>query len=226
MTGLQDTINDYWTERAPSYDDYQRRPERRDLDVAAWSQIWSTALPSAPAAVLDVGTGSGHVAFLLAGLGHDVTGIDLADGMLERAREHASGLERAPRFEVGDAVSPPFPSQSFDAVVGRYVMWTLRDPAEAARHWLDLLRPGGTVAMVDSTWFPDGIGDLYDGPETDLPLAESTSIDDSAAVLASAGFAEVAVTPLESIYALDEQHGVAPGHHVQMQYLVTGRRER
>ncbi|MGY8712110.1 class I SAM-dependent methyltransferase, partial [Bradyrhizobium sp. 18BD] len=74
---LQDAINDYWTERAPSYDAYQQRAERRDLDVEVWGRAWSAALPPAPAEVLDVGTGSGHVARLLSGLGHRVTGIDL-----------------------------------------------------------------------------------------------------------------------------------------------------
>lgn len=225
---LQHTINAYWTERAPSYDDHQQRPERRDLDVAAWSEIWSGALPPAPARVLDVGTGSGHVAFLLASLGHDVTGIDLSDGMLAIARERAASLGAgAPRFEVGDAVAPGLEPSSYDAVVARYVMWTLRDPAAAAARWLELVRPGGVVAMVDSTWFPDGLGGLYGGldrPEGDLPLAEAPSIDASADVLSAAGFADVTVTPLESIYALDAEHGVAPGHHVQMQYLLAGRR--
>ena len=41
---LQGSINDYWTERAPSYDAYQQRPERRDLDVEAWGRVWSAAL--------------------------------------------------------------------------------------------------------------------------------------------------------------------------------------
>lgn len=220
----QESINAYWSERAPDYDDYQQRPERRDLDAEAWGAVWSAALPPAPSQVLDVGTGSGHVACLLAGLGHEVTAIDLADGMLAIARERAATLERAPRFLVGDAVAPDFAPGSFDVVVGRYVMWTLRDPAAAAARWFDLVRPGGRVAMVDSTWFPEGVPDLYDGPGTDLPLAGSTTIDDSAAVLGAAGFADVDVTPLQRIHDLDEAHGVAPGHRVQMQFLLTGRR--
>jgi SAM-dependent methyltransferase len=223
-TPVQHAINAYWTEQAPTYDVHQRRPERREHDVEAWSAIWSAALPPAPATVLDVGTGSGHVACLLAGLGHDVTGIDLAEGMLTIAREHAAALDDPPRFLLGDAVAPDFSPATYDVVTGRYVMWTLRDPGAAAARWLELLRPGGTVAMVDSTWFPDGIGDLYDGPETVLPLAAATSIDDTAAVLSAAGFTGVTVTPLEQIYDLDATFGVAPKHHVQMQFLLTGRR--
>ncbi|SDE27396.1 class I SAM-dependent methyltransferase [Nocardioides lianchengensis] len=222
---LQATINDYWTERAPSYDDYQQRPERRDLDAKVWSAIWSAALPEAPADVLDVGTGSGHVAFLLADLGHRVTGSDLSDGMLERAREHAATRRTAPRFVVADAVAPDFPDASFDAVTGRYVMWTLRDPEAAVRSWVRLLRPGGVVAMADSTWFTDGLGSLYgERPAATLPLADARCIDETADVLRHGGLVDVLVEPLESVLELDRSHGVAPGHDVQLQYLVTGRR--
>lgn len=222
---LQANINAYWTERAPSYDDYQQRPERRDVDNTAWAQIWTAALPPAPARVLDVGTGSGHVAMLLASLGHDVTAIDLSEGMLERAREHAATMASPPTFLIGDAVAPDFAPGSFDAIVGRYVMWTLRDPAAALDTWVRLLTPGGVVAMADSTWFTEGaLGSLYgERPDAALPLAEAESIDDTASVLERAGLLDVRVTPLETILELDRTHGVAPGHDVQLQYLVTGR---
>jgi ubiquinone/menaquinone biosynthesis C-methylase UbiE len=222
---VQDTIDDYWSQRAPAYDAYQQRPERRDVDAETWGRIWSDALPPAPADVLDVGTGSGHVALLLATLGHDVTGIDLADGMLDRAREHARAHPRPPRFVRGDAVAPDFADGSFDAITGRYVMWTLRDPGAAVRRWVRLLRPGGVVAMADSTWFTDGLGDLYgDRPDTALPLADARSIDDTAATLEHGGLVDLRVEPLTEVLELDRRLGVAPGHDVRLQYLVTGRR--
>ncbi|GAA1924675.1 class I SAM-dependent methyltransferase [Nocardioides hwasunensis] len=226
---LQDSINTYWTERAPSYDAYQQRPERRDLDVEVWGRAWSAALPAAPAEVLDVGTGSGHVARLLAGLGHRVTGIDLSPGMLEIATHHAeadAGPGRTPpRFLAGDAVDPDFPAGSFDAVVGRYLMWTLRDPDAAVKRWVRLLRPGGVVAMADSLWFTDGLGELYgERPEGHLPLADARSIDEVAAALTRGGLVDVVVTPLEEVLELDRIHGVAPGHDVQLQWMLSGRR--
>jgi ubiquinone/menaquinone biosynthesis C-methylase UbiE len=222
---VQTAINDYWTDRAPSYDAYQQRPERLELDRQAWGRVWSSALPESPADVLDVGTGSGQVACLLADLGHRVTGIDLAGGMLDIARQHAAALSNPPRILVGDAVAPEFPAASFDAVVGRYVMWTLRDPDAAVASWIRLLRPGGTVAMVDSTWFTDGLGSLYgERPDAALPLADAQSIDATAGVLREAGLLDVTVTPLEELLELDRVHGVAPGHEVQLQYLVTGRK--
>lgn len=222
---LQEAINEYWSDRAPSYDDYQQRAERRDVDREAWAGIWRRALPAAPAAVLDVGTGSGHVACLLARLGYDVTGIDLADGMLDRAREHAARLPNPPRIERGDAVAPDFPPESFDAVTGRYVLWTLRDPAGAADTWRRLLRPGGVVAMADSLWFPDGMNGLYgEGAEAGLPLAQGQRIQRYADALHEGGLADVQVHELREILDLDRRYGVAPGHDVQLQYLITGRR--
>ncbi|SEC92439.1 Methyltransferase domain-containing protein [Nocardioides exalbidus] len=230
---LQDSINDYWTRRAPDYDAYQQRPERRDLDVAVWADIWSAALPEAPADVLDVGTGSGHVARTIAGLGHRVTGIDLSPGMLEIAAEHAASDACAvagsgmtpPRFLTGDAVAPDFAEQSFDAVVGRYVMWTLRDPEAAVASWVRLLRPGGVVAMADSLWFTDGLGELYgERPEGHLPLADARSIDEVADAMRRGGLVDVSVTPLEQVRELDREHGVAPGHDLVLQHLLTGRR--
>ncbi|MDQ6525600.1 class I SAM-dependent methyltransferase [Nocardioides sp. LHD-245] len=229
----QDSINAYWTGRAPAYDDYQQRPERRDHDRAAWAEVFGAALPPAPAAVLDLGTGSGYVALLLAGLGHDVTATDLSEGMLARAQAHAARAEPAPRFLQGDAVAPDFPDASFDAITNRYLMWTLREPERALGNWRRVLRPGGVLALVDSTWFPTGLDrdtstdfvELYDdGVRALLPLAAATSIDATRDVIAAAGFEDVTVTPLRSILELDRRFGVAPDHEVQLQFLVTARR--
>ncbi|WBB67778.1 class I SAM-dependent methyltransferase [Micromonospora sp. WMMD812] len=227
----QDRINAYWTGRAPSYDEYVQRPERFAADQQAWSAIWERALPPGPLDVLDVGTGTGQAAMVLAGLGHRVTGIDLSEGMLEQARRHAAALDNGPVIRHGDAVSPAFPAASFDAVTSRYVMWTLREPEIAAANWVRLLRPGGTVAVVDSTWFPNGLdnasehfADFYDSQvQAALPLATAASIEQTAAVLEQAGLKDVTVTPLRSIYELDRQFGVAPNHEHQLQFLITGR---
>lgn len=229
MTDLQANLNAYWSERAPAYDDHQRRPERLELDRAAWGDIFADALPPAPSDVLDLGTGSGFVALLLASLGHRVTATDLADGMLARAREHAATMAHPPRFAAGDAVAPDFAPESFDAITNRYLMWTLRDPKEALAGWRRLLRPGGVLAVVDSTWFPDGRGvDVTDDfarwyddeVRAGLPLAEARSIESTREVVEAAGFRDVTLTPLTSILELDRAHGVAPNHEVQLQYLV------
>lgn len=229
MTDLQENLNTYWSLRASAYDDFQQSPDRVELDRVAWSDAFAAALPPGPVDVLDLGTGSGYVAMLLAELGHRVTATDLAHGMLERAREHAARVGNPPRFLPGDAVAPHFAAESFDAITNRFLMWTLREPKEALANWKRLLRPGGVLAVVDSTWFPDGCGvDVtsdfarwYDDEvRAGLPLAEARSIESTREIVEAAGFGDVTLTPLTSVFELDRSHGVAPGHEVQMKYLI------
>ena len=233
VSDVQAAMNEYWSRRSVPYDEYQHRPDRADLDRAAWQEAFTEALGREPLDILDVGTGSGYVACTLADLGHRVTGIDLAEGMLERARLHADAMEAGPTFVRGDAVAPDFAPGSFDAVVNRYVTWTLREPDTALANWLRLLRPGGTLAVVDATWFARG---LYDGATEQfrtyyddavreaIPLAESTSIEPFVERIRAAGFVDVEVVELTRLHELDVEYGVAPDHEVLMQYLIRGTR--
>lgn len=235
---VQSNITEYWRARASSYDDHRHSPARREPDWRVWTDVWAGALPPTPCEVLDVGTGTGYVAGIIAKLGHRVTGIDLAPEMLDVAVASHADLADPPTLMVGDAVDPPFDLGTFDVICARYVLWTLRHPDVALTRWRELLRPGGLVAVVDSTWFPQGIDDgtsvkpgsreenlrrLYDHTVREaLPLAETDSIGPTAEHVAAAGFIDVTITPLEELYELDARVGVSEGHEVQMQYLITG----
>lgn len=234
---VQAGINGYWTGRADGYSEFQDG-QFANADIrAAWENAWTSALPTAPSDVLDVGCGTGHVARLFAQLGHRVTGIDLAEGMVARAREVVAAEPApavVPTIQMGDAVHPDFADGSFDAVTARYVLWTLRENDVALANWLRILRRGGTLAIVDSTWFPEGIADsdaeaspdhfhqAYDDAALEyLPLAEATTIDPTVDAVRRAGFDDVTVTPLEEMLELDRRFGVAPNHRPQLQYLIT-----
>src|SRR5215472_956107 len=71
------------------------------------------------------------------GPGHRVTGVDLADGMLNDARALAAERpsQTTPEFRTGDAMDPPLPVSSVDVVTNRKVTWTLLDPRRAPRNW-------------------------------------------------------------------------------------------
>ena len=119
--------------------------------------------------VLDLGTGLGHVAFMVAGLlgpGGSVVGVDQAARLLEIAeqRRAAAGLENV-GFLHGDARTFTV-SEPFDAVVARLLLFHLPDRQEVLRRQLDALRPGGKMVLVEFD-----IGALR--AEPDAPLVVS-----------------------------------------------------
>lgn len=61
---VQDTISRYWTKRATSYNCLVDHPDHREAEREAWAAVWTRALPPPPLDVLDVSTGTGHVALL------------------------------------------------------------------------------------------------------------------------------------------------------------------
>ena len=91
--------------------------------------------------VLDVGTGPGFYAIILAERGYRVTAVDFSEQMLAEARQNAGSLGEKIRFLRMDAHSLDLPDESFDAVVTRNLTWNLTDPVRAYREWKRVLRP-------------------------------------------------------------------------------------
>jgi len=109
--------------------------------------------------VLDVGSGAGDVALLVAdlvGRQGSVVGVDTNAAILDtaRARAQAAGLINV-LFVEGDMRTVAL-DHDFDAVVGRLILLYLGNPAEALRVAAGHLRPGGIVAFqeVDFTTGP------------------------------------------------------------------------
>jgi ubiquinone/menaquinone biosynthesis C-methylase UbiE len=72
--------------------------------------------------VLDVGTGTGRAALLLARLGGKVTGVDPSEAMLGVARARAMQLAASVRFLPGDAQALSFDNRAFEVVVSLRVL--------------------------------------------------------------------------------------------------------
>ena len=87
---VQSKINALWDTASSEYDQQPGHGFSTQEEEQAWKRALASLLPHAPCDVLDVGTGTGVIAAAVADLGHRVTGIDLADGMLAKARLKAS----------------------------------------------------------------------------------------------------------------------------------------
>jgi 2-polyprenyl-3-methyl-5-hydroxy-6-metoxy-1,4-benzoquinol methylase len=102
--------------------------------------------------VLDLGTGLGHVALMLAGMvgpAGSIVGLDqAADPLAEaRRRAEAQGLAHV-RFVESDARTWR-DAEPFDAIVGRLLLFHLADPVAALLHYKEALRPGGLMVAID-----------------------------------------------------------------------------
>lgn len=100
-----------------------------------------------------MGTGTGFLALLFAEMGHKVTGIDLSEGMLEKAKHNADNMGLEIDLFHGDAENLPLEDCSFDLVVNKYLLWTLPEPSRAVREWKRVLKPGGMIFAIDGNWF-------------------------------------------------------------------------
>src|SRR4029077_8111648 len=123
------------------------------------------------ALVLDLCCGTGDLAFALArGAQARIIGADFAHTMLVRAREKsaapASGAQNnAPTpmpFLEADAMRLPFADASFDLVTTAFGFRNLANYEAGLREIQRVLKPGGTIAILEFTEPPDGLlGDLY-----------------------------------------------------------------
>lgn len=107
-------------------------------------RLLSAARVGAGARVLDVATGPGYAAQGAAELGASVVGIDIAQAMIDMARESYPALE----FHVADAHALPFAAATFDAVVGNFALLHLGSPERALSECARVLVPRGRLAVT------------------------------------------------------------------------------
>jgi SAM-dependent methyltransferase len=105
--------------------------------------------------VLDVGSGAGDVAFLVAdlvGASGEVVGVDRSPDAVSAATARAATRSLGNvSFLEGDPAEMVF-EQHFDAVIGRYVLQFQDDPAAMLRKVAGHVRPGGTIFFHELDW--------------------------------------------------------------------------
>ncbi len=103
--------------------------------------------------VLDVASGTGEPGLTIAEIVNKgkVIGIDLSEGMLETAKEHAAsrGITNY-QTEAGDVSKLPFPDQTFNAISCRMGFMFFPDILSTLQEMRRVLKPKGRLAV--SVW--------------------------------------------------------------------------
>jgi SAM-dependent methyltransferase len=110
--------------------------------------------PCAGERILDVACGPGEVAGRVARMGAEVTGIDLAPGMIERASRRPEPVN----WQIGDCHSLPFEDDSFDAVISSFGVIFAADAERAASELSRVCR--GRVVIT--AWIADPGRNLWE----------------------------------------------------------------
>ncbi|MGH8909073.1 MAG: hypothetical protein ACRD0K_21925 [Egibacteraceae bacterium] len=107
------------------------------------------------------------------------------------------------------------------------MFWTLEDPAAALRSARRLLRPGGTLVVIDGDWFRNGWDpdqyreyawyqtwvECYADLVQDLPLFDLKGPQDVARFVVEAGFTDVKAGRLEIV---ERRAGLRVGDHLEL----------
>lgn len=144
----------FWGCSAVGYSDGVKKELADDRIKDKWiRKIIDNAPPKKKLRILDIGTGPGFFTIGLAGLGHDVTGVDVTKEMLEQAAKNAENAGVRCEFRLMNANDIDYPDDTFDLIVSRNVTWTLPDMFECYREWRRVLAPDGRIVVFDSNHY-------------------------------------------------------------------------
>ncbi|WP_440955807.1 class I SAM-dependent methyltransferase [Methanosarcina sp. Mfa9] len=188
-------IREWWDAAEHDYDSVAAHGVHSEEERELWRELITRFLGTEhKLKVLDMGTGTGFLALLLAELGYDVTGADWAKNKLEKAKEKMKLSGTPIKFVVEDAENLSFESEQFDAVVSRHLIWTLSNPTAAFKEWARVTKPGGRV-MADVPAKHSHPGNHHFGEEIGrkLPFYNGADPEEVVSMFEAAGLVNVSV---------------------------------
>ena len=152
VSEVKEKIRQRWNNSSENFDKCPGHGVANNREKNAWKTILIEAIGEKPLKILDIGTGTGFIALLLAEMGHEVTGIDIAEDMLKQAQKKFEKLQMNVQLLLGDADKLPFEDETFDIVINRHVFWTMPEPEKAAAEWKRVLKTEGKLVIIDGDW--------------------------------------------------------------------------
>jgi ubiquinone/menaquinone biosynthesis C-methylase UbiE len=144
LTEYKQAIAESYNERSQIYDD-------SNWHVQICHQLLNYARVKPGQHILDIGTGTGHLAIMaakLVGESGRVIGIDISPGMLECARQKADDLGLTNiEFKLVDAEQIGYSDNSFDRILCANTFPWLEHKAATLASWYRLLKPNGIIGV-------------------------------------------------------------------------------
>lgn len=151
--GKEEYIKDVFTEIAEYYD------EMNEIMSMGMVQGWHKFMMKKAGDIhgkrcLDVGTGTGEIAFHVArtaGVGSEVIGVDITPRMLELAAIKEAELDLPVKIDwrVGDALALDIEDNSVNLVTSGYMLRNVTDILQAVSEMHRVLAPGGKVIVAE-----------------------------------------------------------------------------
>lgn len=122
------------------------------IDVSWRKKVVKLVKSTQPAQVLDIATGTGDLAIMLAeATDAKITGFDLSAGMLEVGRKKVAEKKLDNRIEMiqGDAENMPFPDNSFDCITVAFGVRNFENLKKGLDEIYRVLKPGGKFIILE-----------------------------------------------------------------------------
>jgi SAM-dependent methyltransferase len=200
------------------------RQQLQDIVLAPVSEVLiDRAKVKTGEAVIDVGCGCGSTSFDLAkrvGPGGHVSGIDISEPMLSRARELAP-LGEPVEFVLADATVYPFAPANTDLLFSRFGIMFFAQPSVSFANMRKALRPGGRLIFAcwrtprDNPWMMLGLQEAYKHvpklpevkPEDPGPFAFASE-ERVHRILGEAGFMNIAMERVDLLLDIATGRGL------------------
>lgn len=144
LTEYKQAIAESYNQRSHGYDD-------SNWHLQICSQLLTYSQIESEQYVLDIGTGTGHLAIgaaKIVGKKGRIIGIDISSEMLKIAqlKSEALGLTNI-EFQLADAEQLNYPDRNFDHILCANTFPWIEDKAATLASWYQLLKPGGGIGI-------------------------------------------------------------------------------